>query len=541
MSTTPAPPARNRIFINYRRQDSEVEVGRLAADLRRVFGADQVFQDVASIDPGVDFEDALRQGLQTCAAVLVVIGPQWLATKDERGRRRLDVADDWVRREVAESLNDKAVRVFPVLVGNARMPGADELPPDIRALARRQAYPVTTRHWPKDVDELVGFLKRSPGLVVAPAAAPLPQSVVAPSRAASGFHVGSADTGDLPQAIASPRAGGSDAEQKAPGSNPGSAATTHIVAPDKSRRFLLPVVGLGAVALVAVGIYLSGVFEGAAPSTRVDAVNKQPANVVQAPAAIVAKAQTAQTALKPGESFRDCDACPEMVVIPPSSFTMGSPDNEAGRSPDEGPQHRVTITRAFAAGKYEVTFEQWDACVTEGGCQHKPDDANWGRGRQPVMRVSWNDAQEYVAWLSKKTGKAYRLLSEAEWEYAARGGTTTRYPWGDDPGIKLANFKDSGSQWSGKQAAPVGSFAANRYGLYDMSGNVWEWTLDCWNENYVGAPVDGKAWESGDCLRRVVRGGSWVFFPQLARVAVRGRLEPADRFSYLGFRLARTL
>ena len=243
----------------------------------------------------------------------------------------------------------------------------------------------------------------------------------------------------------------------------------------------------------------------------------------------------------PIAKFRDCDLCPEMVVVPAGSFRMGSPVGERGRFDDEGPQHLVTIARAFAVGIYEVTFNEWDACVTTGGCKHKPSDSGWGRGRHPVINVSWEDAQEYVAWLSKKTGKAYRLLSEAEWEYAARGGTTTRYPWGDDPGIKLANFKDSGSQWSGKQAAPVGSFAANRYGLYDMSGNVWEWTLDCWNENYVGAPVDGKAWESGDCLRRVVRGGSWVFFPQLARVAVRGRLEPADRFSYLGFRLARTL
>ena len=141
-------------------------MGRLAADLRRVFGADQVFQDVASIDPGADFEDALRQGLQTCAAVLVVIGPDWLAKKDLRGRRRLGLADDWVRREVAESLNDKAVRVSPVLVGNAGMPGADELPSDIQALVRRQAYTVTTRHWAKDVDELVGLLKLAAGLVM---------------------------------------------------------------------------------------------------------------------------------------------------------------------------------------------------------------------------------------------------------------------------------------------------------------------------------------------------------------------------------------
>lgn len=208
-------------------------MGRLAADLRRVFGADQVFQDVASIDPGADFEDALRQGLQTCAAVLVVIGPDWLAKKDLRGRRRLGLADDWVRREVAESLNDKAVRVSPVLVGNAGMPGADELPSDIQALVRRQAYTVTTRHWAKDVDELVGLLKLAAGLVMAPAAAPSPQPAVAP------LH------------------GRRDTEASAPGVNRDSVASTSHAVASRSPRTWMPIAGVSAAVLVAVGLYVS--------------------------------------------------------------------------------------------------------------------------------------------------------------------------------------------------------------------------------------------------------------------------------------------
>jgi formylglycine-generating enzyme required for sulfatase activity len=230
-----------------------------------------------------------------------------------------------------------------------------------------------------------------------------------------------------------------------------------------------------------------------------------------------------------------------MVVVPAGSFVMGSPKDEKGRRDDEGPQHKVTIARSIAVGKFEVTFDEWDACVAAGGCSHKPEDAGWGRGRRPVINVSWEDAQGYVRWLSKKTGKSYRLLSEAEWEYAARAGTETRYPWGDEPGSNRANFRESGSQWSNKQTAPMGSFAPNAFGLHDMIGNVWEWTQDCWNGSYEGAPEDGRPWESGDCGRRVVRGGSWWSNPENARSASRRWLEPGYRGNGLGFRLARTL
>ena len=211
---------------------------------------------------------------------------------------------------------------------------------------------------------------------------------------------------------------------------------------------------------------------------------------------------------KPGRVFRDCPECPEMVVVPAGSFMMGSDESSS-----EKPRHRVTIAKPFAVGKHEVTFAEWDACVVAGGCGggHRPYDRGWGRGRRPVINVSWDDAKAYVLWLNRKTGKQYRLPSEAEWEYAARAGTTTRYSWGDDIGRNRANCANCGSRWDNEQTAPTGSFRANVFGLHDVHGNVWEWVEDCWSGDYPGAPSDGRAWTGGDCGNRVLRGGSWDF------------------------------
>ena len=242
------------------------------------------------------------------------------------------------------------------------------------------------------------------------------------------------------------------------------------------------------------------------------------------------------------EAFRDCPDCPEMVVMPASSFMMGSPSHEAGRGDDEGPRHRVTIEKPFAVGKYEVTFAEWDACVADGGCGgHRPEDEGWGRGRRPVINVNWDDAKAYVRWLNRKTGKQYRLPSEAEWEYAARAGTTTRYNWGDDIGRNRANCNGCGSRWDRKQTAPVGSFRANVFGLYDVHGNVLEWVEDCRNGNYQGALSDGSAWTDGGCTSRVLRGGSWFSGPRFLRSAFRYGNWAGNRFFYYGFRVARTL
>ena len=241
------------------------------------------------------------------------------------------------------------------------------------------------------------------------------------------------------------------------------------------------------------------------------------------------------------KTFRDCDRCPEMVVVPVGSFMMGSPDSEEDRYNDEGPVRRVTMFAPFAVGKYEVTFAEWGACWADGGCRRDPRDEGWGRGNRPVINVSWKDAQAYVGWLSQQTGKQYRLLSESEWEYAARAGSQTRYAWGDGIGRNRANCRSCGSRWDGESTAPVGSFAANAFGLHDLHGNVWEWVEDCWNDSYRGARVDGAAWEVGDCSRRVTRGGSWYSSPGHLRSASRVKDGTTSGSFHIGFRVARTV
>jgi formylglycine-generating enzyme required for sulfatase activity len=231
-----------------------------------------------------------------------------------------------------------------------------------------------------------------------------------------------------------------------------------------------------------------------------------------------------------------------MIVVPAGSFMMGSPETEKDRSAVEGPQHRVTIAQPFAAAKFELTFAEWDTCVAYGDCDPRISDSGWGRDRQPVINVSWDDARRYVEWLKRMTGKPYRLLSEAEYEYAARAGTQTAYSWGDEIGENNANCDGCGSQWDGKQTAPVGSFAPNQFGLHDMLGNVFEWVEDCAYADYNGAPGDGAAWlKEGDCPIRVVRGGSWNYTPQVLRSASRGWVTTVNRLNLLGFRVARTL
>ena len=250
----------------------------------------------------------------------------------------------------------------------------------------------------------------------------------------------------------------------------------------------------------------------------------------------------AERALKPRDSFRECAKdCPEMVVVPAGSFMMGSPKSEAGHDAMEEPQHKVTIARPFAVAKFELTFAEWNACVAYGDCDQL-SDGGFGRGQQPAINVTWNDAQRYVAWLSRMTGKPYRLLSEAEYEYAERAGTQTIYPWGDEIGQGNASCSACGTQWDGQKPAPVGSFAPNNFGLYDMVGNVWAPVEDCVHTNYTGAPENGSAWiEGGNCSGRVVRGGSWLDFPELLRSANRDTRSVAFRFSNYGLRVGRAL
>jgi formylglycine-generating enzyme required for sulfatase activity len=232
----------------------------------------------------------------------------------------------------------------------------------------------------------------------------------------------------------------------------------------------------------------------------------------------------------------------EMVTMPAGTFRMGSSEGT-----DEQPVHTVTIAKPFALGKHEVTFDAYDAFASATG-RSAPSDSGWGRGNRPVINVSWDDATAYAAWLSAQTGKKYRLPTEAEWEYAARAGSTTTYPWGDVASHDYANYgKDeccdglvSGKdQWV--NTSPVGSFAANAFGLHDMHGNVWEWVQDCYHSNYEGAPADGAAREQCDSSSRVLRGGSWNYEPAWMRSANRLRFTASSAYYDIGFRLAQDL
>ncbi len=240
--------------------------------------------------------------------------------------------------------------------------------------------------------------------------------------------------------------------------------------------------------------------------------------------------------LKPGDYFWECEGCPEMVVVPAGSFVMG----DDGRFAAEKPPHKVNIAKPFAIGRFEVTFDQWEVCRTEGGCDKDPDDHKWGKGIRPVVNINWTEAVAYAEWLTRKTGASYRLPTEAEWEYAARGGTGTQYWWGDDPGSDNANCRTCLPEIP-HETFPVGSFKANPFGLYDVHGNVWEWVQDCWNPNHVGAPDDGSARLTGNCMFRVTRSGSWYYVNTNVRAAYRSKY-PAKAFSYgIGIRVLREI
>jgi formylglycine-generating enzyme required for sulfatase activity len=284
--------------------------------------------------------------------------------------------------------------------------------------------------------------------------------------------------------------------------------------------------------------------------------------------------------LKTGDEFKECEDCPAMIVIPAGSFTMGSPDGSQDRYPDEGPQRLVTIAQPFAVSKFAVTYDQFAAFVRntnhDAGSQcwtfeegkGEVRERSWRNpgfptvGNQPVVCLSWNDAKAYVTWLSSKTGNPYRLPTEAEWEYAARGRTEpvpyTRWFFGDDENdlCRYGNSMDhtarisieANQTWPFAEcsdgyayASPVGSFMPNNFGLYDMVGNAWQFTEDCYHDSYAGAPSDGSAWTTGECVRRTNRGGGWSVFPKNLRTPMRGRTLPEDRFTSTGIRLVRTL
>ena len=283
----------------------------------------------------------------------------------------------------------------------------------------------------------------------------------------------------------------------------------------------------------------------------IPALGQQEEDAVE-PAPVSASPGAPDAALAPGILFADMLASggpgPEMVVLPAGRFRMGCV-TRSGCFRDERPVHRVSIPEAFAVSRHAITFEQYERFSGAG----KVSDEGWGRGRRPVINVSWFQARDYAAWLSAETGRNYRLLTEAEWEYAARAGSDRKYHFGNDIAqlCRYANHADAGTDYEwrntacsdgvGKRTSEVGSFAPNAFGLFDMHGNVWEWVQDCWNDHYRRAPKNGLAWLDGDCSKRVVRGGSFSYDAESLRSAFRGSVESRIRNSDIGFRIARDI
>ena len=439
-----------KIFISYRRDDSQYQADRLyhAAQKWVEDPKQDIFIDVDKIPFGVDFEEHLDERVSQCSVLLALIGKDWLDIKDNKGQRRLDDPNDFVRIEIVSALNRK-IRVVPILFDGASMPRAETLPDDLKRLTKRHGIHIQRQSFEHDVDRLMQGL---------------------------GF-------------------GANKESETRPETTPLESARQSAVkyAPVSNRVFQLDLPG----------------------------VRNWPK--------------------------------PEMVAIPPGTFLMGSPIDEEKRVDDEGPQHEVRIDYPFALGKHTVTFAEWDAAVAAGAKLEKPGDQGWGRGDRPVINVSWEDVQAHLDWLNEKAGLAgksgaWRLPSEAEWEYACRAGTTTPFSFGETISTEQANYNGNyiyGASEEGqylKETMPVGDYPPNAFGLHQMHGNVWEWCADIWHENYDGAPGDGSVWkQGGDISRRVLRGGSWVNGPRILRSANRNRNDSVSRFNSFGFRLARTL
>ncbi len=476
----------SRIFINYRREDTGMGVGRLTDSLREHFAADRIFQDISSIAPGADFIEALHQALADCAVVLVVIGPKWLAATDRQGRRRLDDPEDWVRQEIVEALGRPDLRVFPLLVDGAEMPPAAELPEAIRPLARRQAHELTLRHWAKDIAVLVETLQRLPMLM-------------AEGRPGEGGGrpLERADAGPVPEAPApEPKSG--DVHGASASGRKGLAAMAFAL-------------------VVGLGVWLAAVPDPAKVA-EAPAVHVLPQSPVPDQALAVTKQQAASAKAAPA-SFTG-----EMVSVPAGCFEMGSPPSDIGREESER-QHRVCV-EAFAIGKTEVTQAQWQLVMGNNPSGFKCPNC-------PVEWVSWEDVMAFVAKLNASSGQRYRLPTEAEWEYACRGGRSgERYCGGDQLSALAWTYENSEGM-----THPVGQKKANGFGLHDMSGNVLEWTCSGNDREYQG----GEQQCPKGAPNYVTRGGAWLFKEATARSASRSWDTQDVRNDFLGFRLARTL
>ena len=515
-----------KIFVNYRRDDARDMAARIRDRLAATFGDAHVFMDVDNLLAGQRFDKELEKALGQTDVFVAVIGPRWLELLAERqasGER------DYVREEIAGALQ-RGIVVIPVLIERTPLPRADALPQDIRDVVLHQKHVVTHEQFGRDVTGLVEAIRfgrkaaradavggRKAALLWAGAAV---LSLLVLGAGVLAYQMAANDRGAVVKLLEDRGAEAKlDAERARQDEikRAAEAAATKKADEEAQRKRAAEEAERQRLAMFkaeqdrieedrkrqASDALKRAADAAAAAQKKADeeAQAKKVAKESEQERVESARRQVELEMWRPGRAFRDCAVCPEMVVVPPGSFIMGAPSDEAERDLDEGPMRQVTFARPFAVGKYEVTAAEWDACVKAGGCNATLEA---GIGKQPAT-VEWNDIMEYLPWLNRRTGKAYRLLSEAEWEYAARAGTTTRFSTGNTITTKQANF----DRTLGKAVA-VGSFPANAFGLHDMHGNVREFVQDCYKKNYVGAPSDGSAVPDFSDCDRVLRGGAWV-------------------------------
>ncbi|MFZ4072370.1 MAG: SUMF1/EgtB/PvdO family nonheme iron enzyme [Caulobacterales bacterium] len=500
--------AEEAIFIGYRRDDTADVAGRVYDAMAQRFGKGRVFKDVDNIGPGVDFGDYIKSVLPKCRVALMLIGPHWLESKDEDGRRRLDDEHDGVRIEIETALSLSDVLIVPVLVNGARMPRASDVPASLQPLLRRNAAIIRRDpDFHDDVERLTTALRA----IVDTDFLDLSKTLV-----------------NTPILDLTKIGGQSSSAESAPRAR------------SKSRA---PLMIAAALALVAAGYgtwrFLPSAFPPPLAEQAVDGASESDAapdaseptatpmptenapDVAQEP-----PAQQQRTTAPPTQSATTIPPAPTRAEEPAPTPTAPDPSTPAAPYVPPLPDMVRIPGHNFEAGRYEVTFAEWDACVADGGCNgYRPGDQGWGRGRRPVINVNWNDAQAYVQWLNQRSGRRYRLLTSTEWEIAARAGTTTEYSWGDQEPVCDQNVRNGANfnACTDRRTRPVGSFRPNGFGLHDVHGNVWEWVQD----------AEGSS--------RVLCGGSWFDSPQILHSAMQIGSLPTDRGSLRGFRLARTL
>jgi formylglycine-generating enzyme required for sulfatase activity len=490
-----------KIFLNYRREDSAARALNIAQYLERAFCARDVFIDIDRIRSGQHFLQVLEERLAASKVMLVVIGKSWLEIRNSDGQRRIDDPQDWVRLEIAGAFAKK-LSIIPVLVDGAALPLKGELPDVLKPLSDQQTANVNHNTFRND---MAGLTRDIRAILGWPWGWPCWAK-----RTAATFLVAC------------------------------TLIPTYFIFDRVVFRSSHTPILLDEARPRCDGVEIRG--------------NGKP---------LCLKSHDAFSGLR---TFKDClDDCPEMVALPSAAFSMGSDDAEAERQTNEGPQHNVRIVGPIAVGRFPVSRAEYEAFIRSTG--YDPGDTcsvylgdQWrmqsGRNfrdpgfaqddSHPAVCVNWNDAKLYVAWLSKKTGEAYRLLSEAEREHATRALTETPFWWGSSISTAQANYNGNyayGTKPTGewrKGTVPVNSFTFNPWGVYGVHGNVYDWVEDCWHDAYNGAPPDGTPWLANPCEKRVVRGGSWFSRPRYLRSSNRVALLPELRISDIGFRVAKT-